>query len=78
MQSAKSRQLWAVIWTASIWGLWNQRNNCVFRSSAFNENNLWRFILGFSWQWLHTYNTSFCYSFEQWCSNPGTCLLNCN
>ena len=50
-----------VVWGATRWNIWCERNICVFRQQEFNEQRLIQNIMFYSWLWIKK-------NYLWWCS----------
>jgi len=74
---AKSKKLtlgFRLIWNASIWSIWNMRNEIIFKNDAFEVEELVERIKRLSWFWsMSRIKIASCLYYE-WCWNPRECL----
>ncbi|KAK2457421.1 hypothetical protein QL285_004692 [Trifolium repens] len=71
----KVKRLRHIIWLATTWCIWRERNNIIFRGALVNIPSLVNQIIYFAWFWLigrQKINVEF--SFQDWCNNPLDCI----
>lgn len=62
------------VWLATIWSLWNYRNNVIFQGKDVDLSNALELIQYKSWIWLKVKVKGFRFTFYEWLSNPLVCL----
>jgi hypothetical protein len=63
-----------IIWFASVWVIWKERNNQVFQQVASTPSVLLDKVKLNSFMWIKAKQVSFAYSFHDWCKNPFPCM----
>jgi len=63
-----------LIWFASNWVIWKERNARIFRTKESNPTQLLEKIKLFSFSWFKAYSINCYYNFHDWCHNPFCCL----
>jgi hypothetical protein len=72
--SKKVRKGFALIWHATVWSLWDSRNNIIFSNGAVIPEKVVDDIKLLSWRWgLSRHKIPICLYYE-WCWDPGLCL----
>ncbi|KAK2454307.1 hypothetical protein QL285_001883 [Trifolium repens] len=72
----KVRKGFALIWHATVWSLWNSRNNVIFDNGVTDPEKVVDDIKLLSWKWgLSRHKIPICLYYE-WCWDPGLCLRN--
>jgi hypothetical protein len=66
-----------VIWFATIWVLWKERNNCVFQNTSASSSILLERVKQHSFLWLKSKQTALLYSFYDWWKHPLYCMGVC-
>jgi hypothetical protein len=63
-----------VIWVASAWAIWNERNNRVFQDTACDVSVLTEKVKLNSFMWLKSSQISFMFNYHDWWKNPLPCM----
>jgi hypothetical protein len=63
-----------VIWFASVWVIWKERNNRVFNNAASASSTLLEKVKLNSFLWMKSKQAAFSYSFHDWWQNPLLCM----
>jgi hypothetical protein len=72
--SKKVRKGYALIWHATVWSLWNSRNNVIFNNGDIESEKVVDDIKLLSWRWgISRHKIPVCLYYE-WCWDPGLCL----
>lgn len=64
----------SVIWFATIWVTWKERNNRVFQNTTSTPFILLEKVKVHSFLWLKSRHTSLAYSFYDWWKHPLLCM----
>ena len=64
--------MWKIIWRATIYSLWKQRNNCIFKQELLDSQLLLQQIKFLAWSWLHSLTPDFITPFALWSSSIRT------
>jgi len=71
---AKSRcSFMHLIWFATVWVIWKERNDRIFRGIQKSPIQLLENVKLISFWWLKAKNIAFYYSFHFLCQNPFVC-----
>ncbi|KAK2415745.1 hypothetical protein QL285_038202 [Trifolium repens] len=74
-RNAKIRKGFALIWHASLWAIWKERNSAIFSTGVFNPLVVVDLVKVLSWKWaLSRLKIAPCLFYE-WNWDPGDCLL---
>jgi hypothetical protein len=76
--AALNKKLWKgfwLIWHASIWLTWRDRNEVIFANGISDPKEVVNEIKVMSWRWGLGRIKSFYYFFYEWCWDPGSCLI---
>jgi hypothetical protein len=72
--SKKERKGYSLIWHATVWTIWNSRNNVIFSNGVIDAEEVSDAIKLLSWRWgLSRHKIPICLFYE-WCWDPGLCL----
>ena len=63
-----------VIWCASVWVIWKERNKCVFQNTTTTPSVLVEQVKLNSFLWLRSKQLNFAYSYHEWWQNPTLCM----
>jgi len=63
-----------VIWFATVWVIWNERNNMIFQQTVSTPFLLLEKVKLNSFSWLKAKQVSFSYSYHDWWKNPSLCM----
>jgi hypothetical protein len=63
-----------VVWLASCWIIWKERNNRVFAHKGVSVKVLLNKVKTTCWWWLKSRKKSFSYDLNVWWFNPLFCL----
>ncbi|GAU47037.1 hypothetical protein TSUD_239950 [Trifolium subterraneum] len=68
------RSFMQLIWLASVWVVWTERNHRLFRGSANSLSQLLDKIKTFSYRWLRANSSSIALNCHSWWSSPMLCF----
>lgn len=63
-----------VIWLASVWTIWKDRNNCVFKNAVIDPHNIFDKVKQTSFLWLSSNFIPLAFSFHDWWRHPLLCM----
>jgi hypothetical protein len=63
-----------VIWLASIWEIWKDRNNCIFKSTVTDPHRILDKVKRVSFLWLSSNSVPLAFGFHDWWRYPLTCI----
>jgi hypothetical protein len=63
-----------VIWFATIWVIWKDRNNRVFRNTSVTLSTLIEKVKLHSFLWLKSKQAALAYSYYDWWKHPLSCM----
>jgi len=63
-----------VIWFASVWVIWKERNNRVFQNAVTIPSVLVEQVKLNSFLWLKSTRANFVYRYHDWWQNPILCM----
>jgi len=63
-----------IIWCASVWVLWKERNNRVFQNTDSNPSTLVEKVKLQSFLWVKSKQATFIYSYYDWWKHPFLCM----
>jgi hypothetical protein len=63
-----------IIWFASVWAIWKERNNRVFQTTSCDPSILAEKVKLNSFLWLKSSQTIFNYSYHDWWKHPLSCM----
>ena len=63
-----------VIWFASVWVIWKERNNRVFQNAVTIPSVLVEQVKLNSFLWLKSKRANFVYSYHDWWQNSILCM----
>lgn len=63
-----------LIWFASVWVIWKERNNRVFNNVALNPSVLLEKVKLNSFLWIKSKHVAFSYSHHDWWQHPLQCM----
>jgi hypothetical protein len=59
-----------VIWFATVWVIWKERNNRVFQNTVSDPSTLLEIVKRNSYIWLRSKQVAFGYSYHDWWRHP--------
>lgn len=65
---------WQVIWLATLWTIWLNRNDIVFNNKRATADAMFEQTQVRSWTWLHANGKDFVYPQHNWIDSPLQCL----
>jgi len=63
-----------IIWFATVWVIWKEMNNRVFKNTVSNPLNLIEIVKRNSYLWLRSKHVAFVYSYHDWWKHPIPCM----
>ena len=63
-----------IIWFASVWVLWKERNNRVFQYAVYSSTGMLEKVKLYSFLWLKVKYATFNYSYHDWWKHPIHCM----
>jgi len=66
--------VWRCMWVATIWSIWNQRNNIIFRNAKVDVEEMFSLAQVKTWVWIIKKYPRASFSYSDWCLCPTTCL----
>jgi len=63
-----------IIWFASVWVIWKERNNRVFKHTTSSPFHLLEQVKLNSFLWLKSKQTLFVYNYQDWWKHPSLCM----
>jgi len=63
-----------IVWFASFWAIWKERNYRVFQNTASNSSILSEKVKLNSFLWLKSKQATFSYSYHDWWKNQLLCM----
>lgn len=76
--SKNQLEVWSLVWFATIWVIWNQRNGLLFKEKKVEVREMLEQIKLKSWLWTTARCAQFSYPFSIWYSNTAGCVgVNC-
>jgi hypothetical protein len=63
-----------VIWFATVWVIWKERNNHVFQNTISDPSMLVEKVKLNSFLWLKSKQVAFAYSYHDWWRHPLSCM----
>ncbi|XP_024626847.1 uncharacterized protein [Medicago truncatula] len=69
-----SHTFFKVIWLASIWAIWKDRNNCIFKNAVIDPQIILEKVKRDSFFWLYSNRISLAFGFHDWWRHPLLCL----
>lgn len=63
-----------IIWFASVWAIWKERNNRVFQNMACDSSIIVEKVKLNSFLWLKSSKALFSYSYHDWWKHPLPCM----
>ncbi|CAJ2645018.1 unnamed protein product [Trifolium pratense] len=72
--SRARRSFLQLIWLASVWVVWTERNHRLFRGSTSTLHQMLDKIKLFSYRWLKTTSVTLVLNYHSWWSSPLLCL----
>jgi hypothetical protein len=67
-----------VIWLASAWEMWKERNNRVFKNMIINPHNILEKVKLNSFLWISSNHGPIAFGFHDWWRHPLLCMGACN
>jgi len=67
-------QLPQVIWHSTVWVIWKERNNKIFKNKAHDSIKLLDYVKFMSFSWLKVKLLSTTFSYNDWWRNPLLCM----
>lgn len=72
--SKEQRDIWELVWYATIWVIWNARNELLFKEKQVVISELMEQIKLKTWLWVTAKSS---YPYASWFVNPGDCVGFC-
>lgn len=72
--SADISNKWQVIWFATMWTIWVNRNAAVFNKKTPTVDSMLEQVQLKAWNWISAKAKNFNYTFHNWLHNPAACL----
>ena len=69
-----SQLYFRIIWFATDWVIWKDRNNRIFQNMVSNPLNLFEKVKLNSFLWLRSKQVDFVYSYHNWWKHPIPCM----
>jgi hypothetical protein len=69
-----THQFLKVIWFASVWAIWKERNNPVFQDTVCDSSTLAEKVKLNSFMWLKSSQTSLIFTYHDWWKHPLPCM----
>jgi len=69
-----THSFFTIIWFASIWVIWKERNHRVFQNMVSNSSTTIEKVKLNSFLWLKSKQATFCYSYHDWRKTPLFCM----
>jgi len=69
-----SHMFFRIIWFASVWILWKERNDCVFNNTVSTPFTLIEKVKMTYFLWLKSKQAPFTYSYHDWWKQPLLCM----
>jgi len=63
-----------VIWFATIWVTWKERNNRVFQNTTTSSSTFLEKVKLHSFLWLKSKHAALAYSYYDWWKHPLSCM----
>ena len=63
-----------VMWLASIWVIWKDRNNCIFKNTVIDPHSMLDKVKRSSFLWLSSNSIPLDFSFHDWWRHPLLCI----
>jgi len=63
-----------IIWFATIWVIWRERNSRVFKNTTSSPFTLIEQVKLHSFLWLKSKHVAYVYSFYEWWRHPTLCM----
>lgn len=63
-----------LIWHATIWSIWLERNDRIFKGVNKEVGELFEVVKALSWCWCHNRLKIGAFMYYEWCWNPRDCL----
>ena len=63
-----------LLWLASVWKIWKERNNWVFNQKALDLHQITDTIKHVSYQWLKASMNTFAFNYTDWLRQPLSCM----
>jgi len=63
-----------IIWFASVWAIWKERNNHVFQNTVSDSSIIAEKVKLNSFLWLKSKQSIFIYSYHDWWKHPLLCM----
>lgn len=68
-------RLWQVLWFASMWSFWQNRNAMIFNNKRPTISEVTEEAKFYAWMWLRGKAAGFIYPLPNWLSNLARSLL---
>ena len=65
-----SHNYFQVIWVASIWAIWKDRNNCIFNNAVIDPHIILEKVKQVSFLWLSSNRIPLAFGFHDWWRHP--------
>jgi hypothetical protein len=69
-----TRLYFNIIWFATVWVIWKDRNHRVFQNTISDPTNLIELVKCNSYLWLRSKQVAFGYSYHDWWKHPIPCM----
>jgi len=72
--NTKQNLLWKGLWVTAVRGIWEQRNQVIFKQGKPDAEEIFHRAQLNSWLWLKNRVHNFNFSFSNWILNPELCV----